>query len=122
MKSLFAVIALAVAVVATGIYWVASEKEAANEVPRSHSSTIALAQSSSSMNLDSVDNMVGGLEDRLRDNPDDGKGWLLLAKSYRHMGRMDEARDAYRKAEVLGVSEPVFVAKLLGQPETETAQ
>lgn len=122
MKSLFAVIALAVAVVATGIHWVASEKEAANKVPRSHSSTTALAQSSSSMNLDSVDNMVGGLEDRLRDNPDDGKGWLLLAKSYRHMGRMDEARDAYRKAELLGVSEPVFAAKLLGQPEPETAQ
>lgn len=122
MKSLFAVIAMAVAVVATGIYWVASEREVATEVPHSNSSGTAPVQSSSSMNLDSVDNMVGGLEARLRDNPDDGKGWLLLAKSYRHMGRMDEARDAYRKAESLGVSEPVFAAKLLGQPEPETAQ
>lgn len=122
MKSLFAVVALAVAVVAAGIYWVASQKEVATEDLRAHSSSTTPMQSSSSMNLDSVDNMVGGLEDRLRDNPDDGKGWLLLAKSYLHMGRMDEARDAYRKAESLGVSEPVFAAKLLGQPEPETAQ
>jgi cytochrome c-type biogenesis protein CcmH len=50
----------------------------------------------------------------LQQEPDDGKGWLLLAKTYRHLGRMDEAREAYRKADALGNSDATVAAQLFG--------
>ena len=53
--------------------------------------------------LASVEALVGGLETRLASDPTDGKGWLLLAKSYDHLGRGEEARHAYDKAASLGV-------------------
>ena len=56
--------------------------------------------------------MVGGLEERLRQQPEDGKGWLLLAKSYKHMGRLEEARQAYRKADALGNGDGTVAATL----------
>lgn len=52
--------------------------------------------------LASVESMLSGLRDRLEENPDDAKGWLLLAKSYQHLGQDDEARFAYDKAAALG--------------------
>jgi cytochrome c-type biogenesis protein CcmH/NrfG len=75
--------------------------------------TMADAQAIDSK-LGSVASMVGGLEERLRQHPDDGKGWLLLAKSYRHMGRMDDARVAYRNAEDLGSGDAAVAAQLYG--------
>jgi hypothetical protein len=52
--------------------------------------------------VDAVSNLVDGLAARLEENPDDGKGWLLLAQSYDHMGRSEEAQAAYAKAKALG--------------------
>jgi len=54
----------------------------------------------------SVSSLVDGLAARLAESPDDGKGWLLLARSYQHLQRFDEAKDAYAKAVALGQSEP----------------
>jgi hypothetical protein len=54
----------------------------------------------------SVSSLVDGLAARLAENPDDGEGWLLLAKSYKHLHRYDDARDAYAKAMALGVTDP----------------
>ena len=47
---------------------------------------------------DTIQTMVNGLAARLRANPDDGKGWAMLGRSYRALGRMDDAKAAYRKA------------------------
>ena len=52
-----------------------------------------------------VGSLVTGLEHRLAENPDDGKGWLLLAKSYDHLGDRDRAASAYEKAVELGFHE-----------------
>lgn len=60
----------------------------------------------------SVTALLGGLEARLADNPDDAKGWLLLAKSYDHLGRNAEARDAYEKAAALGLTDADLEARL----------
>lgn len=50
----------------------------------------------------SVASMVDGLAERLKQNPDDGKNWILLARSYKHLNRIPEAQDAYAKAAALG--------------------
>jgi cytochrome c-type biogenesis protein CcmH len=42
--------------------------------------------------------MVGRLADRLKDNPDDIEGWLLLGRSYISMERFAEALSAFARA------------------------
>jgi cytochrome c-type biogenesis protein CcmH len=45
-----------------------------------------------------VNAMVQRLAQRLKDNPDDAKGWALLGRSYSVMGRFAEAAQAYAQA------------------------
>ncbi|MDP2371828.1 c-type cytochrome biogenesis protein CcmI [Rhodoferax sp.] len=45
-----------------------------------------------------VEQMVEGLAARLKANPNDPKGWAMLARSYKVMGRLDEAEQAFVKA------------------------
>ena len=50
-----------------------------------------------------IDNMVAGLDQRLRENPQDPEGWQRLVHSYVVLGRLDEAGDALaRGLEALG--------------------
>ena len=73
---------------------------------------------SSSAKAPSVASLVTGLEAKLRDNPGDGSGWLLLARSYDHIGRIDQARDAYRQAVVLGAEDAGLAQRLSGNTAT----
>lgn len=45
-----------------------------------------------------VEQMVASLAAKLQANPDNPKGWAMLARSYKVMGRLDEAEQAYNKA------------------------
>jgi cytochrome c-type biogenesis protein CcmH len=45
--------------------------------------------------------MVAGLAARLKQHPDDGNGWVLLAHSYQALERFPEAADAYEHAAAL---------------------
>lgn len=76
---------------------------------------IAAAADSGGKKVDSVASLAENLADRLARNPDDGEGWLLLAKSYWYMKRVDDALDAYSKAVALGESDPVLEAHLVGR-------
>lgn len=50
-----------------------------------------------------IEDMVTGLDQRLRDNPQDAEGWRRLVQSYLVLGRPDEAGDALaRGLEALG--------------------
>ena len=57
--------------------------------------------------------MIGGLEKKLAANPDDVKGWSLLAQSYAFTGRMQEAQDAADKAVALGADAAEMKARIL---------
>lgn len=46
----------------------------------------------------SIQGMVDRLAERLKQDPSDGKGWAMLARSYRALGLTEEAKDAYRNA------------------------
>lgn len=45
-----------------------------------------------------IQTMVARLAERLQADPQDGKGWAMLARSYRALGQIDEAKAAYVKA------------------------
>lgn len=50
-----------------------------------------------------IEKRVASLAARLKENPDDAKGWAMLARSYQNFGRYKEASDAYaRAAELTG--------------------
>ena len=65
--------------------------------------------------LESVNQLLAGLEERLRNNPGDGKGWLLLAKSYDHLGYREESLSAYARARELGVDDAEFAKRISEQ-------
>lgn len=46
-----------------------------------------------------IEQMVSGLDEKLRQNPADREGWLRLIRSYVVLGRKDEALDALKRAE-----------------------
>ncbi len=60
----------------------------------------------------SITELLAGLERRLQEDPGDAKGWLLLAKSYDHLGRRQDAAMAYEKAAALGLADNVLEARL----------
>jgi cytochrome c-type biogenesis protein CcmH len=59
-----------------------------------------------------VNSLLAGLEQQLRDDPGDATGWLLLAKSYDHLGRTSDAAAAYDRATELGKSDNDLEARL----------
>jgi cytochrome c-type biogenesis protein CcmH len=48
--------------------------------------------------MSTIQAMVTRLAERLKNDPTDGKGWAMLARSYRALGEVDAAKDAYDKA------------------------
>jgi cytochrome c-type biogenesis protein CcmH len=57
-----------------------------------------------------IEGMVAKLAERMKNNPDDLNGWLMLARSYKMMGRYSESVDAYAKAESVIDSDPELLA------------
>lgn len=51
------------------------------------------------MTPEKINEMVATLAEKLKANPDNMQGWLMLARSYKSMGRYDEAVEAFAKAE-----------------------
>lgn len=76
--------------------------------------THAAVDRNESAGVGSVSSLTAGLEARLREQPDDGQGWLLLAKSYVYLQRMDEARHAYARAAGLGESDATVAQQVAG--------
>lgn len=76
-----------------------------------------------------IENMVQRLSDKLKANPDDAKGWIMLARSYKVLQRFAEASEAYSHAGQLVDNDPALLAdwaeiaaraaggKFAGQPE-----
>lgn len=54
-----------------------------------------------------IETMVAGLDQRLRDNPNDPEGWIRLIRSYIVLQRTDDARAALKRGiEALGPDKP----------------
>lgn len=98
--------AAVVSLFAIGLYsFIGSPKAVTAENGHAKSSSTSVAPSSNgnpSKTLGSVASLVDGLRYRLNQEPDDANGWILLARSYQHLGRLEEAASAYGRARELG--------------------
>jgi len=96
--------ALLVPVLAIVIYAVTGDPDSADAGPGTMPPAATRSQPPASKQdgIAPVANLVDGLAARLEHEPDDAGGWLLLAKSYRHLDRREDARSAYLKARDLG--------------------
>lgn len=81
-----AVIALMLPLGAVGTYWWLGTPGAIDPV------------ATQKMNDDKVVQMVESLAAKLKANPDNPKGWAMLARSYKVMGKLAEAEQAFEKA------------------------
>lgn len=73
--------------------------------------------------------VLDNLTARLKDQPDDLEGWVMLGRTYAIMQRFNEARDAYKKVLALSPDNPEFITdyadivamtnngSLIGEPE-----
>ena len=59
----------------------------------------AAVKAQTPMTQEQIEGMVGRLAQRLKENPNDSKGWIMLARSYKALGRVAEAAEAYAKVE-----------------------
>ncbi|MDM0106864.1 c-type cytochrome biogenesis protein CcmI [Variovorax sp. J22R24] len=57
-----------------------------------------------------VETVVGRLAARLRTQPGDVEGWIVLARSYEYLQRYDDAVVAYQKAMALAPNQPQLLA------------
>lgn len=62
---------------------------------------IQAQQGGPAMTPEQIEAMVANLAARMEENPDDEQGWVMLARSYKVMGRLEEAAKAYARAEKL---------------------
>lgn len=93
-----AVVVLLLPLGAAGLYWWLGAPQAIDP---------ARAQKADE---DKIAKMVDALAARLKANPDNPKGWAMLARSYKVMGRLQEAEQAYAKAGPLIETDPDLLA------------
>ena len=62
------------------------------------------------MTAEDINAMVEKLAARMQENPDDTNGWLMLARSYKMLGRYEEAVAAFGKAEKAVAEDPEQLA------------
>jgi cytochrome c-type biogenesis protein CcmH len=89
-----AVIALLLPLGSAGMYWWLGSPAAIDPV------------AAQKVNDDKVAQMVDTLAAKLNANPDNPKGWAMLARSYKVMGRFKDAEQAFLKAGDLVNTEP----------------
>ncbi|MDI1244463.1 MAG: c-type cytochrome biogenesis protein CcmI [Rhodoferax sp.] len=85
-KHTAAAVALSMPILAVGLYLQLGAPQAINPVAAGNRNSEQLTQ------------MVDTLAARLKDNPGDSKGWVMLARSYKALERFQEAAQAFEKA------------------------
>jgi hypothetical protein len=110
-------VALLVPLAAIGMYALTGQPGATvstpAESPGFRDTGAATVKQQSGTRVGSVASLVGGLKERLKEHPDDPNGWLLLARSYEHLGQVEEAADAYAEASALGALDAKLEASLV---------
>jgi cytochrome c-type biogenesis protein CcmH len=89
------VVLIILPILAIGTFWKTGHFAILETIQKAPSQTKQQAE------LNSLDEMIGRLEEKLKKSPDDSKGWIMLGRSYAVLERYEEAEQAYLKAVVL---------------------
>jgi cytochrome c-type biogenesis protein CcmH len=127
-RSVAFALAIIVPAVSGLLYWELGNPLAMTQLPAVSSSTQERSDDAHPSS-DALDTLVERLKQKMEQNPNDGVGWVLLARSYVGMGRHNEAVSVYEKAVKLIPDDPQLLAdyadtlgvvhgrKLEGKPE-----
>jgi cytochrome c-type biogenesis protein CcmH len=69
--------------------------------PKTEAAAAPFANQSGEMTPQAIEANVAKLAKRMEENPNDAKGWIMLARSYTQMQRYKDAADAYEHATAL---------------------
>lgn len=115
-------IALLVPLLAIGMYALLGKPSATDNISGrstvSQNAGVGPVTQQSDTKAGSVASLVDGLEERLKEESGDAKGWLLLARSYQHLNRLEEAAQAYARASALGMSDVKLASSLATSNES----
>lgn len=95
---------------------------AGNQSAKAPSNALAPVPAAAAGNMteDMIGQMVERLAKRLETNPDDLQGWARLARSYKVLGRLNEAIKAYEKTGVLMDSDADLLSQYADTLATQT--
>lgn len=79
-------------------------------LPTTTQEDIAITEESHSTSAPDITSLLESLEDKLEQNPNDGNGWALLARSYVEIGRHAESFSSFEKAINLIPNNPQLLA------------
>ncbi|MEO5373741.1 MAG: c-type cytochrome biogenesis protein CcmI [Alphaproteobacteria bacterium] len=96
-KAVVVVVAVFVPVASLGLYGALGSPE----IPDQPYAVAQAARMGGGYDTAAIQSMVDKLAERLKANPGDAGGWLMLGRSYRTLGRNDDAVAAMRKAVAL---------------------
>jgi cytochrome c-type biogenesis protein CcmH len=94
-----------VVLAAVGIYGLIGRPDL-GVTPDTPASPPAAQQGGADAAMAQLDGMIGQIEARLKDRPDDAEGWRMLGLARVQAGRFSEATDAYRRAIELDANVP----------------
>jgi hypothetical protein len=80
--------------------------------PPADASSSALPEENRALTAAPVPDLIGGLETRLASEPNDAKGWALLAQSYAFVGDTAGAERAFARAIALGFDAQALRARM----------
>ncbi|MGZ8214896.1 MAG: c-type cytochrome biogenesis protein CcmI, partial [Methylosarcina sp.] len=86
------VLALAIPLLAASLYWARGSFSAIGIDPEEAASNL------SNPNIDDINRMVEGLAERMKSDPDNAEGWLMLGRSYKYLEQYPKAVEAFGNA------------------------
>ncbi|MGB5338680.1 MAG: c-type cytochrome biogenesis protein CcmI, partial [Gammaproteobacteria bacterium] len=93
---------------AVGLYQTIGTQQIIPLLERNAAAPAARAEPASGQH--SLEEMIGKLAERLRANPDDLRGWMLLGRSYESLRRFPDAVNAYANAYRINADHPEVLA------------
>ncbi|MDD5213985.1 MAG: c-type cytochrome biogenesis protein CcmI [Methylococcales bacterium] len=99
-------LAVFVPLLALAIYSVKGDLRAFDDV------TLTQSETTKRPTPEMINGMVEKLAQKMKDNPQDSQGWLMLARSYKVLKRYSESVDALRKARALTGEQPEILLQL----------
>src|SRR5471032_2369944 len=104
-KATAIVVAVAVPLVSVSLYLLLGNRQGLEPAKE-----IAAQGAPHELTPEQINAMVARLAQKLATNPDNGEGWVMLARSYNALGRFGEAAAAYAKAEAKYPQDSQFLA------------